>query len=371
MGDSIEGRARFDLVRYANCWEDARVLRDALHPGPRSRILSIASGGDNCFLLVAAGAEVVAVDLSAAQLACVELKAAAIRALGRDDLLAFLGVHPSEDREEVYASVRTRLSQGASRFWDQRSSEIKAGILHSGKFERYFRTFRTKLLPLLHGRKTVRRLMEPKSAEERQWFYDRVWNTWRWRLLFRVFFGRFVMGRLGRDPEFFRYVEGPVGPRILNRVEYALTVLPTNDNPYLEYVLNGNYAEALPDYLDPEVLPRVRDGLDRLTLVEGPAEEIATARGGSGFDGFNLSDIFEYLPMEACARIYGSLLRAARPGARLVYWNMLVPRRLALLFPDEAREASGAASELFARDRAFFYQDLVVDEARGSSRGPA
>ncbi len=32
------------------------------------------------------------------------------------------------------------------------------------------------------------------------------------------------MGRLGRDPEFFRYVEGSVAERILERVEYALTV---------------------------------------------------------------------------------------------------------------------------------------------------
>src|SRR5437773_3458117 len=67
--DRIEERARFGYVRYANCWEDANVLCDALEPAPGKRILSIASGGDNSFALAADGAHVVAVDLSEAQLA--------------------------------------------------------------------------------------------------------------------------------------------------------------------------------------------------------------------------------------------------------------------------------------------------------------
>ncbi len=32
---------------YAQCWEDTRLLRDALRVGPGDRVLSIASAGDN------------------------------------------------------------------------------------------------------------------------------------------------------------------------------------------------------------------------------------------------------------------------------------------------------------------------------------
>jgi len=77
----IQDRARFDLVRYANVWEDAWILREALRPAPGRRMLSIASAGDNAFALLAAGAEVVAADLSPAQIALVDLKRAAIRRL--------------------------------------------------------------------------------------------------------------------------------------------------------------------------------------------------------------------------------------------------------------------------------------------------
>jgi S-adenosylmethionine-diacylglycerol 3-amino-3-carboxypropyl transferase len=49
---------------------------------------------------------------------------------------------------------------------------------------------------------------------------------------------------------------------------------------------------------------------------------------GERADGFNLSDIFEYMSPEMFETVYGSILAAAAPGARLVYWNMMAPRRV-------------------------------------------
>lgn len=378
-GTEIERRARFDLIRYANCWEDPVALGEALEPGPGRRVLSIASAGDNSFWLLASGAEVVAADLSPAQLALVELKAAAIRRLERPEALAFLGLasadpadapgahaaaNSGDDRAAVYRRLAPDLSETARAFWDGQAEAIRRGVVHGGKFERYFQLFRRRILPWVHGRSTVEALLAPRTAEERQRFYDERWNTWRWRLLFRIFFSRWVMGRLGRDPEFFRYVEGSVAPRILERTRYALTVLPTHENPYLEYILRGAFRDALPPYAEPETFDAVRDGLDRLTLHLGPIQEAAEAHRGGGFDGFNLSDIFEYLDPETSAAVYGELLEHARPGARFAYWNMLVPRRRPEAFSDRVRSLDGLAERLFAEDRAFFYSALVVEEAR-------
>ena len=222
--------------------------------------------------------------------------------------------------------------------------------------------FRERVLPLIHRRKTVVALLDEKDEEARKAFYRRTWNNLRWRLLFRVFFSRFAMGRLGRDPEFFRYVEGSVAERILARTEYALTVLPGYANPYMEYILTGNFRRALPLYLRPEVFPGLKRNLDKLTLFEGPIEEAALAHRGEGFDGFNLSDLFEYLDEPTSAAVYGRLLETARPGARFAYWNMLVPRRLAAAFPGRVRPLDAEARELFARDLAFFYSAFVLEE---------
>src|SRR5215203_6710978 len=83
-------------------------------------------------------------------------------------------------------------------------------------------------------------------------------------------------------------------------------------------------------------------------------DQAAKVHQGEGFDGFNLSDIFEYLDEPTSMEVYARLLDVARPGARFAYWNMLVPRRLSKSFPrDRYLEAESKA--LFAKDLAWFY----------------
>ncbi len=360
--DSIAQRARFDLIRYANCWEDADVLVEALRPRPGRRLLSIASGGDNSLALLAAGAEVVAADLNPAQLALVELKTAAIRRLEREEALAFLGLRPARDRLATLAALAGDLGPEARDYWRRHPELVAAGVVHQGKFEGYFRLFRTRVLPLIHRRATVLGLLAERDEAGRRAYYRKTWDNLRWRLLFRLFFSRFAMGRLGRDPEFFRYVEGSVAERILGRTRHALTVLPTHTNPYLEYILTGTFERQLPRYLEPGAFAASKAGLDRLTLHLGSVEEAARVHRGPGFDGFNLSDIFEYLDPATCRSIYGALLAVARPGARLAYWNMLVPRRCPEDLRGRVRALAGEAADLFARDRAFFYRAFVLEE---------
>ncbi len=322
----IERRVSFDLVRYGNCWEDADILCEALQPRPGARILSIASAGDNVLALLAEGAEVVAADLSGAQLACLELRCAAFRRLDHPGVLAFLGVQPADNRLATYTRLEPDLSPCARAFWGRCPQRVSEGIIHAGKFEAYFKTFRTRVLPWIHSRQTVARLLEPRDMEARNLFYQRTWNNRRWRLIFRVFFSRIVMGRLGRDPEFFRYVQGSVADRVLKRAEYALTVLPTHENPFLDYIVTGNFSRTLPRYLHPDRFEAVREGLDRLTWFQGPIETAAQQYAASGFDGFNLSDIFEYVDLATSDGIFHQLVAVAKRGARLVYWNTFVTR---------------------------------------------
>ena len=360
---SIAGRAAFDFIRYASVWEDADVLCEALAPVARGgRLLSIASAGDNALaLLTLDPTEVWAVDLSEAQLACVALRVAAFEELDHDALLAFLGVHPSDARLATYRRLRARLRMDDADFWDARPDLVRRGVIHGGKFERYFHLFRSWVLPLVHSRGSVEALLAQRALAERERFYAERWDTWRWRALFRVFFSRAVMGRMGRDPEFFAHVDGPVANRILSRTRWAMTALPTAGNPYLAYTLAGNFREgALPRYLERRHFGTIRARLSRLHLARVPADQ---AEGR--FDGFNLSDIFEYMDPAEHERCYLALLGRARPGARLVYWNMLAPRAMPAAAAGLARELDELAAALHARDRAWFYQRLHVDEKLG------
>ncbi len=355
-GDTVRERAAWDRVRYASVWEDADVLCDALAPvAPGGRLLSIASAGDNVLaLLTLDPAEVVAVDLSGAQLACLELRLAAFRRLDHAGVLAFLGITPDANRRATYRELRPDLSRAAQRFWDGRAGDLATGIVHAGRFEHYFRLFRRWVLPCIHGA-----LRETRSLEAQREFYRTRWDTVRWRLLFRVFFSRAVMGRMGRDPAFFSHVEGPVGARILERSRHALTEIPVAENPYLAGVVTGNFPpEARPRYLRPEHFAAIRERAGRVRLVRASVEDGATGR----FDGFNLSDLFEYMSPDEHAACYARLVASAASRARLVYWNMLVPRGIPEGVATQVHSLGELATSLHARDRAWFYSRLHVDE---------
>lgn len=49
-------------------------------------------------------------------------------------------------------------------------------------------------------------------------------------------------------------------------------------------------------------------------------------------------------------------------GGRLVYWNLLAPRRRPERLRDRLRPLDGLASDLHSRDKAFFYGALRVEE---------
>jgi len=363
ISDQLTQQVAFDAIRYANCWEDGDLLLQSLHPAPSKRILSIASAGDNSLLLLSRGAEVVAADLSTAQLACTEVRCQAICALDDESALAFFGFSPSAHRARTYRTLRERLTPTTRTFWDAHPQDIERGIIHAGKFERYFHLFRRRILPLSQSRKRVDALLTPgRCMEEREEFFRTTWNHWRWRLLFYGFFNRRVMGRAGRDPAFFHHVQGSVARRILARCEHALVNLDPAVNPWLGYILNGNFTQPLPAWTQPETFAGIRTHAHRLHLYHGGIENAAMAHGSDGFDGFNLSDIFEYLPDNAAEALYAQLIHTARPHARLAYWNLLVPRTCPPSLRDRVRPLSDLAAKLHASDRTFFYSAFHIDE---------
>ena len=359
---------------YAQCWEDPSVLRRALRIAPGQRVLSVASAGDNSFaLLLDDPRSVVAVDRNTTQIQVTQLKTAALRTLAREETLELLGVVPSRRREALLARVAEALPPDGRAFW--RRSEclawIRAGLVGAGKFERYLSFFRRFVIPLIHDRATVERLLGLGDREEQHRFYDEVWDSWRWRGLFRVFFGREVMKRFGRDPSFFSHVgEESIGDRFRERARWAFTELPVRENPYVTWILAGDFraTRLLPPYLQPGHYETIASRLDRLTLVPDElARHLGRAAAGS-YDAFNLSDVFEYLSEEESAALFGSIARAGRSGARLCYWNLLVPRSAPPALAGRLVAEDERAARLHREDRAFFYHRLVIERVQVSEK---
>jgi S-adenosylmethionine-diacylglycerol 3-amino-3-carboxypropyl transferase len=363
MGSEIAAKADFSGIRYAQCWEDADTLLEALAIQPGDVCLAIASAGDNALAMLSRGPRrVIALDLSPAQLACVELRVAAYRELSHPELLELIGSTPSKRRGLLYRRCRSQLSLAVRAFWDAHPTEITAGIGGAGKFEHYFAVFRRRVLPLVHGRRLAQALLRGGTPRQRHEFYERQWDSWRWRLLFRIFFSRFVMGRMGRDPSFFSYVEGSVADRILERTRYAVTALDPAANPYLQWIMTGRHTTALPFALRPENFDAIRAHLDRLEWRCQSIEDFLDSAGANAIDRYNLSDIFEYMSPENYERLLARLTACGRRGGRLAYWNMLVPRSRPESMARQLRPLTELARKLHRQDKAFFYSDFIVEE---------
>ncbi len=350
-------------LSYAQCWEDPKLLRAALNIGPKTRVLSIASGGCNSLDLALAGAqEVVAVDLSKPQLAITELKLAAAE-LDYPDFLVLLGLAEGE-AWALYQKLRGDLSEDARGFLDTCETAFDSGLLASGKFESYLATFRKKVLPLVHSQKRIANLFESQSLDEQRAFFDKRWDTWRWRTLFRVFFSRFVMARLGRSKAHFEQVEGKVADRLLERTEHVLCELDVGSNPYLQWILQGNFNDPNNShvYLSEAGHAQLKTVRERVRLVHGSLVDVLQAAPGERFGAFNLSNIGEYLDEEIWEALYRGLLDGAENGARLAYWNLFVPRHCPESLSDTVRRHSDIEARLIQEDRAFFYSAFRVEE---------
>src|SRR5437868_11066612 len=114
MSNDFTAKADLEIVRYSQVWEDHAVLEQALRVGPDDDVLSICSAGCNALaLLLAEPRSVTALDVSAAQIAVLELKLAGIRHLAHADFLALIGVAANADDDgdalAHYRAVREAL----------------------------------------------------------------------------------------------------------------------------------------------------------------------------------------------------------------------------------------------------------------------
>lgn len=356
-------RVNFEIIRYANCWEDADILLAGLAPAPGSKVLSIGSAGDNSFSFLVTDPElVVAVDINHTQLFLIELKKVCIQNLEWEEALAFLGFAPSENRLQCFQSLKSQLGHAARAYWESNLPMIASGVIHQGKFEKYFQLFSGKILPWIHSKRVVHALFDSKTAEEQARFYLDKWNTWRWRLLFRIFFSKYVMGKYGRDPEFQKQVQGSVSKFIFEKAATHLASVAAQDNFILRYTLTGSFQGLLPHYLQKEHYPLVRANLGRMHLKEGFAQA-AIAHYGK-FDCMNLSDIFEYMDAGLFRETARTLVGGTEKNGRLAYWNLMVPRRISQILPERTEHIHTASEHLTAIDKGFFYKGFIIDKVR-------
>ena len=361
------GRRRvFRGVLYSQCWEDPQIDRLAFRLTRRDALFSITSGGCNVLtFLIDDPGRVIALDANPHQSHLLRLKMAALGSLTHAGVLEFLGFRKSAERLETYARLRPLLDDGAGRFWDSRTRDLRRGVIHSGRYEGYMRLLRNVLIRLRGKQGLVRQFCEAEDPALRQRLYREHWDDWSWRLLTRLVLCR-PLNVLLFDKAFYSYLDRDFsfGRHFAAKAERALIHLPVKENYFLRYIIEGTEAGAgpLPPYLREENFDIIRSRLDRVEVVTDTCEHYFSTLPDSCLSRFNFSNIFEWMSPQAYESLLCETVRVGRPGAILTYRNLLVYRERPGSLATAIRPRPDISRPLLARDLSFIYDNYVVEE---------
>ena len=357
----------FQDILYAQCWEDPELDRAAFGLGPGATVFTITSGGCNALAFLADNPDrVMAADLNASQNHLTELKQAAFRDLNRGELLELMGVRDSSHRHDMFQALRKSLSGPALAYWDGQPHKIEQGLIHCGRYERYLGLLRTWTRRLM-GAKLIEKFFAEDDPNRRAELFATQWNTVAWKLLTRVLLSRRTMTMLF-DGAFFEYVEGDFsfGKHFARRVEFAMTVLPPRENPFLSYILLGRYfsEDHLPTCLLAKHHADIKRGLDKLSVHTASCDDFFRTLPDSTITHFNFTNIFEWVAQGAYEQLLRETHRVARPGATLTYRNLLVHRERPEGLADWFESDRALARAQHDRDRSFVYRNYVIEKVR-------
>ncbi|MCM1130352.1 MAG: BtaA family protein [Roseburia sp.] len=339
-----------NYIHYSNCHEDVLQLKKYM-PSHTKRVLSIASALDNSLaFLENEDIKVFAIDSNPSQVYLSKLKIAAIKHLSYHEFLIFLGFQEG-DSLEIYQVLQNTLDEETKRYFDEHLFLIENKLIRAGRFEYYFHLFQKKILPLIASKKKIEKFMSFTSIEAQRRYYNKHINNYRFKLLFRIFFSKKIMAKLGRDKAYFQYTKGSLAKLLKERVDLGIYHNLNALNPYLQCAMLGRFKE-FPYYAKEEVFEKIKKNIAN---IEVKCIDFVTAIQNEGnFDFMNLSDIFEYMPKDL-SHLENLILASCNSNARIVYWNMMNPRYLQGLTRINTKED-------LKEDRAMYYQDYIVYE---------
>lgn len=352
---NMEKNNKFNFIRYSNCWEDTDNLLESLNI-EQNVGLSILSAGDNTLsMLIKNPKKIVAFDVNSTQIYLFNLKKAGFKYLEYEDLIKLLGVYNTHKSYKIFLSLEDKLDKDTFEYFVKRPEYFKRGILNIGKFENYFHIFRKYIIPLFTTKSNINKLASFEEIDIQKDFYERKINNKRLNFIFNIFFGFKVMGKLGRDKSFYKYVDEKKksAKNIKFTFDYGITHIANYNNQYINYILLNKFnEECLPIYLRKENFVTIRNNIDKIEVIRSNLTNIE-----GKYDFFNLSDIFEYMSETEFKQNIKKIKDISNKGARIAYYNMQNKRYIK---SKEFIYLEELSKKLTLKTKSYFYRDFLV-----------
>ena len=350
--------ALFDLL-FGKSWEDPESDRRALAIRPGDTLMTVTSGGCNTLtLLLEDPAKIYAVDINPSQSYLLELKRAAILRFDQEELHAFLGLTPSEHRIQSLNRLHGDLSEAALSYWTARPEIVRRGVIHAGRYESFVRLF-SRAVGIIQGKRRVDGFFRCETLDQQREYFDSRWNTPQWRLLFKLLANKRMLAKRGLTGDYFKFDDGATSfaDSFFLRARKALCEIPIQSNYFIAQYLCSHYRSdvAMPAYLLSHNIPVVKARLDRIEIVVSDAQGWMKRRAAASIDAFSLSNICELMSIEETSRLFTEVAHAARPGARICFRNLMIPRAVPEALSHRIVLDEGLSRKLLAQDRSFVY----------------
>jgi S-adenosylmethionine-diacylglycerol 3-amino-3-carboxypropyl transferase len=364
----------FRHLVYAQIWEDPEVDLKALKLDPESRVITIASGGCNVLsYLTADPREIIAVDLNRAHVALTRLKLAGARYLPTYDVfLRFFG--HADEKSNVAAYERFlagNIDEATRAYWEGRDHlgrkriSLFARSIYKHGLLGYFMGvghFVAKLYGIDPKKMTGMRSLE----EQRAYFETVMAPLFEKRLVRWATSQKVSLYGLGIPPAQYDALatSGDTMATVLrDRLGKLACDFPMSENYFAWQAFSRSYSREedgpLPPYLKREHFEAVRERAERVKVLQASfTEHLATEKEGS-IDAFVLLDAQDWMTDAQLNALWSAILRAGRPGARVIFRTAAAPTILPGRVADETLSRFTYEAEesgrLNAEDRSSIY----------------
>ncbi|MEM1038838.1 MAG: DUF3419 family protein [Pseudomonadota bacterium] len=369
----------FTGMVYPQIWEDPVADMAGLDIQPGDTMICIASGGCNVMsYLTADPGRILAVDLSPAHIALLELKKAAAQSLGDHD--AYFQVFGHADRvgsaKLLRQQVLPKLTERDRAYWEGRKgiSSWLTGRRPLDLFDRGF--YRHGLLGWFIGSAhTLARLFGVKVKDvlhaktlggQKQFFDTQIAPLIDRKLVRKIINNRASLVGLGMPPQQYEALagaaDGDIQAVLRERLRKLMCDFPFHENYFAWQAFGRRYegtSGSLPPYLQQTHFARLSERADRITPLNRSFTDVLANQPAGSQNHYILLDAQDWMNDEQLNALWAQITRTAAPGAKVLFRTAgiqsILPGRVDHNVLDRWDYRAARSQELTAQDRSAIY----------------
>lgn len=351
-------------IRFAQGWEDHRVIEEGLNIKKGQIIASVLASGDNVLnLLLLEPLEIYVFDVSDAQIYEVKLKLAAIKNLNYKDFLKIIGYDgKNKERIKIFYSISGKLDDETLSFWIKNIKIVKRGVAFNGWWEKYSASWKYVIKSLL-GR-DFKRYIESGNILERRKIFEKRINKKSLRFFSKIFTLKFftniiyqkhAVKNIPNDFDLYK--------NFWNTLKHFFVDIECNNNPYHYWVFTGQIPKnqnLLQPYLQEKNFKFLKENLDKIKINKNDFYNGLKVFNENYFDAFYLSDIFSWMNIEEMQNTLFEVIRVAKNKSKIISFVLNHDKNLPEKVKKYINIDEEKSKELLLKERVGLYSKINI-----------